>query len=76
MILGEPGAGKTIMLRMFQYAASAAQNRQAFLRGREKNPVYVPLNHYDLFLKTRLQAMPAPGDANDLNCSSTRFLCF
>jgi HEAT repeat protein len=53
LLRGAAGAGKTTMLRMYQYAAAAAQNRRAILRGRDKFPVYVPLKHYNLFLKKR-----------------------
>ena len=65
LILGEPGAGKTTMLRMYQYAAVAAQNRRAILRGRNKIPVYIPLKHYNLFLKTRRQVSSPHAVADD-----------
>ncbi|HET8852544.1 MAG TPA: hypothetical protein VFN02_08455, partial [Ktedonobacteraceae bacterium] len=64
LILGEPGAGKTTMLRMFQYAAVSAQNRRAILRGRNKIPVYIPLKHYNLFLKMHRQ-VSSPYDVAD-----------
>jgi HEAT repeat protein len=51
LILGVPGAGKTMALRVYQYIAS--QQRGALVRGHDKIPVYVPMKNYSLFLKGR-----------------------
>ncbi len=49
LILGVPGAGKTMALRMFQYNAS--QNPQGSLFSNARIPVYIPMKNYSLFLK-------------------------
>src|SRR5579863_7244507 len=43
LMLGPAGAGKTMIMRIYQYVAATGQNRWAILRGRDKIPVYVPL---------------------------------
>src|SRR5579864_7546917 len=52
LILGPSGAGKTMIMRT--YTATAAQNRRAILRGRDKIPLYIPLKHYNLYLKSHV----------------------
>lgn len=54
MILGVPGAGKTIALRVYQYIASRHTWRILLRRGRI--PVYIPMKNYSLFLKERQRA--------------------
>jgi HEAT repeat protein len=49
MILGVPGAGKTMALRVYQYIAS--QHPWQILLRRSRIPVYVPMKNYSLFLK-------------------------
>ncbi len=49
MILGVPGAGKTMALRVYQYIAS--QRPFSLLLSRGRIPVYVPMKNYSLFLK-------------------------
>src|SRR5581483_267872 len=57
LILGVPGAGKTMALRVFQYNASQKPFSLAMARGRI--PVYVPMKNYSLFLKKQ-----QPGNGN------------
>lgn len=56
MILGVPGAGKTMALRVYQYIASQHPWSLVFHRG--SIPVYVPMKNYSLFLKKELQSLP------------------
>lgn len=49
LILGVPGAGKTTVLRVYQYVASESHFSLAF--SRQRIPVYVPMKNYSLFLK-------------------------
>jgi HEAT repeat protein len=56
MILGVPGAGKTMALRVYQYIASQQPWKLAFSRG--LIPVYVPMKNYSLFLKRVLPHAP------------------
>jgi HEAT repeat protein len=49
LILGVPGAGKTMALRVYQYSASQSPWRLLLRHGRI--PVYVPMKNYSLFLK-------------------------
>jgi HEAT repeat protein len=60
MILGVPGAGKTMALRVFQYMASQAPLSLAFSHGRL--PIYIPMKNYSLFLK---RSLPAPEEYVD-----------
>ncbi len=56
LILGVPGAGKTMALRVYQYSASQQPLKLAFRRNRI--PVYVPMKNYSLYLK-KMQAVPS-----------------
>lgn len=58
MILGVPGAGKTMALRVYQYSASNHPWR--LLLRRERIPIYVPMKNYSLFLK-QYAATGVPG---------------
>ncbi len=49
MILGGPGAGKTMALRVYQYEAS--RQSVSLMLSRNRIPVYVPMKNYSLFLK-------------------------
>lgn len=49
LILGEPGSGKTTLLYAWEYMA--LQDRWAFVRNRNKLPIYVPMTDYSVFLK-------------------------
>lgn len=51
LVLGVPGAGKTMALRVYQYLASQKPLALIFARG--KIPVYVPMKNYSLFIKQR-----------------------
>jgi HEAT repeat protein len=49
LILGVPGAGKTMALRVYQYELSS--HPLQLVRERGQIPVYVPMKNYSLFLK-------------------------
>ncbi|MBO0780251.1 MAG: HEAT repeat domain-containing protein [Ktedonobacteraceae bacterium] len=49
LILGVPGAGKTMALRVYQYELSSRPLQLARTHG--QIPVYVPMKNYSLFLK-------------------------
>ncbi|GER89441.1 hypothetical protein KDW_36030 [Dictyobacter vulcani] len=49
LILGVPGAGKTMALRVYQYISS--QKTFGLAMSRARIPVYVPMKNYSLFLK-------------------------
>jgi HEAT repeat protein len=51
LILGAPGAGKTMALRVYQYVASQSRFSLAF--SRQDIPIYIPLKNYALFLKQK-----------------------
>ncbi len=51
LLLGEPGAGKTVALYLYRY--HLLQRRRELVSGREKVPIYVPLENYNLFLEMR-----------------------
>jgi HEAT repeat protein len=53
LILGVPGAGKTMALRVYQYLAS--QQPMTLLFKHERIPIYVPMKNYSLFLKKQAQ---------------------
>jgi HEAT repeat protein len=53
LILGLPGAGKTIALRVYQY--EAAQNPCKLVLQHGRIPIYVPMKNYSLYLKDREQ---------------------
>ncbi|MBE3560744.1 MAG: HEAT repeat domain-containing protein [Ktedonobacteraceae bacterium] len=59
LILGVPGAGKTMALRVYQYEVTARPLQ--LVRERGQIPVYVPMKNYSLFLKQ--QALLAPAGA-------------
>ena len=50
LLLGEPGAGKTMCLH--EYLAVAAQRRRQLLFGRLRLPLFLPLKQYALLLQT------------------------
>ena len=56
LILGVPGAGKTIALRAYQYEATQHSFNLAFSHG--YIPIYVPMKNYSLFLKEHEQYVP------------------
>ncbi|HLZ55624.1 MAG TPA: HEAT repeat domain-containing protein [Ktedonosporobacter sp.] len=49
LILGVPGAGKTMALHVYQYTLS--QQPFSLVMARARIPVYVPMKNYSLFLK-------------------------
>ncbi|GCE49119.1 hypothetical protein KTH_39880 [Thermosporothrix hazakensis] len=49
LILGVPGAGKTMALRVYQY--EAAQNPLSVVLHRGRIPIFVPMKNYGLFLE-------------------------
>ncbi|MBV9256688.1 MAG: hypothetical protein JO215_01575, partial [Ktedonobacteraceae bacterium] len=55
LILGVPGAGKTMALRVYQHSASQQPFKLAFRR--KRIPVYVPMKNYSLYLK-KMQPVP------------------
>src|SRR5713226_5481732 len=63
LILGAPGAGKTMLLRLFQYVA--LQQGRTLIAGRAKIPIYVPLRNYSFYLEAGNAASPQEGDAGD-----------
>ncbi|HET8910897.1 MAG TPA: hypothetical protein VFN23_05515, partial [Ktedonobacteraceae bacterium] len=63
LILGMPGAGKTMVLREYEY--EVAQHLWGVALGHEKVPVYVPLKNYSLFLKKINAPEPPEDDANE-----------
>ncbi len=48
-LLGATGAGKTTILYFFQFMALL--RRRSVIFGRQKIPIYIPMRHYNLFLK-------------------------
>jgi HEAT repeat protein len=59
LLSGDPGMGKTMALHEYLYVA--AQDRWGKVRRRERIPLYVPLQHYALYLKAHLQTDPDTG---------------
>jgi HEAT repeat protein len=57
LILGLPGAGKTIALRVYQYEAAQSPFKSVLQHGRI--PIYVPMKNYSLYLKEHEQLQPA-----------------
>lgn len=49
LLIGIPGAGKTIELRVRQY--KALEDEQDLLKHRNKVPVFIPMNFYNAFLR-------------------------
>lgn len=62
LILGVPGAGKTMALRVYQYSASQQPLKLIFRR--ERVPVYVPMKNYSLYLK-KMQPIPVGAASDD-----------
>jgi HEAT repeat protein len=56
LILGVPGAGKTILLYLYQF--TALQQSQLLILGRNKIPLYIPLRNYSLYLETHIAGTP------------------
>src|SRR5216684_1859718 len=63
LILGAPGAGKTMLLRLYQYVA--LQQGRALIAGRAKIPIFVPLRNYSFYLEAGNAASPQEGNASD-----------
>src|SRR5216684_2267798 len=63
LILGAPGAGKTMLLRLYQYVA--LQQGRGLIAGRAKIPIYVPFRNYSFYLEAGNAASPQEGDAGD-----------
>jgi HEAT repeat protein len=62
LIEGAAGTGKTVALQQYRYFA--AKQGSALLRGKNKIPVYVPLNNYSLYLKSASQAQTLAAGEN------------
>ncbi|GCE28025.1 hypothetical protein KDA_35090 [Dictyobacter alpinus] len=60
LVLGVPGAGKTMALRVYQYISS--QKTFGLALSRNKIPVYVPMKNYSLFLKQQQLSVPVSDD--------------
>ncbi len=56
LIVGMPGAGKTMALRVYQYQAT--QKPFSLLSAPGKIPVYIPMKNYSLFLKRQQSQRP------------------
>ncbi len=56
LILGEPGAGKTIFLYVYRYMALRQPRSLVF--GHDKIPIYIPLRDYSLYLETHDAGSP------------------
>ena len=67
LLLGPPGAGKTVALYLYWY--SLLQRRRDLVSGREKVPIYVPLENYNLFLE-----MHEPAQGGEVEASLLDFL--
>src|SRR5258708_18458597 len=63
LILGAQGAGKTMLLRLYQYVA--LQQGRALIAGRAKIPIFVSLRNYSFYLEAGNAASPQEGDAGD-----------
>jgi HEAT repeat protein len=50
LILGAPGAGKSVMLYFYQF--SVLQRFRSLIFGSDKIPIYIPLRNYNLYLNT------------------------
>jgi len=72
LILGAPGAGKTMLLRLYQYVA--LQQGRTLIAGRAKIPIYVPLRNYSLYLEAGNAASPQEGDAGTESLVGTQSL--
>jgi HEAT repeat protein len=58
LILGVPGAGKSVML--YFYLLIALRRSRSIIFGRDKIPIYVPMHRYNLYLDTH--STGAPGE--------------
>ncbi len=56
LILGEPGAGKTIFLYVYRYMA--LRQPRSLIFGHDKIPIYIPLRDYSLYLGTHDAGSP------------------
>ncbi|TMC21484.1 MAG: hypothetical protein E6J34_09510, partial [Chloroflexi bacterium] len=64
LLLGAPGTGKTMALRVYQY--HAAEHSKALIFGPARIPVYVPMKDYSLYLKRLYQEVaPAMEEGED-----------
>jgi HEAT repeat protein len=54
LLLGASGAGKTVMLHYYLYTLLA--RTKSIIFGRDKIPLYVPLNKYNLYLDAQMTA--------------------
>lgn len=72
LILGVPGAGKTMALRVYQYELSERPWQLASASG--QIPVYVPMKNYSLFLKR--QAVQSASDDIDAAARQMTILDF
>ncbi|HEY6286434.1 MAG TPA: hypothetical protein VIX20_12280, partial [Ktedonobacteraceae bacterium] len=50
LILGAPGAGKSVMLYFYWF--TALRRSRSIIFGRDKIPIYVPMHRYNLYLDT------------------------
>jgi HEAT repeat protein len=56
LILGAPGAGKTLLLYLYQF--TVFQQSRSLILGRNKILLYIPLRNYSLFLETHNVGSP------------------
>src|SRR5258708_7724895 len=56
LILGAPGAGKTMLLRLYQYVA--LQQGRALIAGRAKIPIFVSLRDYSFYREVASREPP------------------
>ncbi len=56
LILGAPGAGKTILLYFYQFLV--LRQSRSLIFGRAKIPIYIPLRNYSLYLDTHRTGSP------------------
>jgi HEAT repeat protein len=56
LILGDPGAGKTILLYLYQF--TTLQQSRLLILGRNRIPLYIPLRNYSLYLETHNAGLP------------------
>jgi HEAT repeat protein len=73
LILGLPGAGKTIALRVYQY--EAAQNPFKLVLQHGRIPIYVPMKNYSLYLKDHEQ-LQSKDEENDSEAPRVTILDF
>ncbi|GCE20513.1 HEAT repeat domain-containing protein [Dictyobacter kobayashii] len=72
LILGVPGAGKTMALRVYQYISS--QKTLGLAISKSKIPVYVPMKNYSLFLKQQqlnVSLSDNPDEENSVNSTAS-----